>query len=500
MQLGVGDTEVSHGVILPAVFDELPDAYALSDSCLQVDGAMFAEVCCGEAIFTLGIMIHKVPCIKPWDSQYGERFDVIRHGEVLLALVRCKRIVFGHSAPPCQSATWGRSPAVRSWDFPEGLPNLSPKAARLVSLGNEVADFCARFCFELYAAGGYFSVENPRLSWLWALRLFLALYSLDGVIFTLVLYSDFGAAYSKPTILLHNSPTLHSLRVGVPGPTTVRLRGLVRWHGEWVARTHLASMYPPKLGIEYGACAAEAIELREDAVCKGVSVPMALQSEDFGFPLPMVGDSWLNYVVGDLALHAPDMVDPLVFRGEGAPKGLSHREHVMWALQQPHPWQGSLSVDCLDLDLALEFEIKTLPGEIDAFRFGLLEHWTSVANSLAEEQLSWSTKAGGAIRKLVQRINGPLIALLVEAIGYDDPWLVDHCQKGFPFVDHLPPCAEASAGGLKLEYKVDSSFLRANRSLLNDAVLSKLRESEFSGDVMEETLKDVTWSLAAWLG
>jgi len=256
-------------------------------------------------------------------------------------------------------------------------------------------------------------------------------------------------------------------------------------------------MYPPKLGVEYGACAAEAIELRKLAVESGTSIPMALHSEDFGFPLPMVGDSWLNYVVGDMAWHAPDLVDPLVFRGEGAPKGFSHREHVSWALQQPHPWQGSLSLDCPDLDLALEFEIKSRPEEIDEFRFGLLEHWTSVANSLVEKQKSWSTKAGGAIRKLVQRINGPLIALLVEAIGYNDPWLVDHCQKGFPFVDHLPPCAEASAGGLKLEYKVDSSFLRSNRGLLNEAVLSKLRESDFSGDVMEETLKDVEFGCMA---
>ena len=61
--------------------------------------------------------------------------------------------------------------------------------------------------------------------WLWALKLFLVLYSLEGVIFNMVLYIDYGAACSKHTILIHNTPTMHSLRLGVPGTATLVLMG-----------------------------------------------------------------------------------------------------------------------------------------------------------------------------------------------------------------------------------------------------------------------------------
>ena len=287
--MGVGDTVVFLCARLVSVFDDLPNADLPLSSTWPVEGTLAVEICCGEGIFTFGLMMQRVPCMKPWDAQFGDQFDVLANGWILVELVRLKRIVIAHLAPPCQSATWGRSPALRTWDFPEGLPGLSPKSAKLVALGNAVAKFCAALCFELYIAGGYFTLENPRLSWLWALRCFLALYSLDGVIYTLVLYSDYGAAYSKPTIIIHNTPTMHSLRLGVPGAATVVLRGLVKWHGEWVARTHLASMYPPRLGKAFGGCAAEALQLREVALNNGSQVPLALEAEDFGFPLPACG-------------------------------------------------------------------------------------------------------------------------------------------------------------------------------------------------------------------
>ena len=215
-------------------------------------GEFALEVCCGEAIVTIGLMMAKVPCIKPWDTKYGENFDVLSNGHVLINLASSSYLNFVHLAPPCQSATWGRFPALRTWSCPAGIPNLSGSQLQLVNHGNAVANFCISLCLALYIAGGYFSLENPRLSWLWALDACLALYSLDGVIFSLVLYSCFGAAYSKPTIFMHNTPTLHNLQEGESGVVSVKLRGLVQWQGEWVARTSLAAMYPPELGKAFG--------------------------------------------------------------------------------------------------------------------------------------------------------------------------------------------------------------------------------------------------------
>jgi len=65
------------------------------------------------------------------------------------------------------------------------------------------------------------------------------------VINTLVLYNAFGAPYCKPSVFMHNFPNLHLLQFRPLGPVSVVLQGLVQWHGETVARTALASPYPP---------------------------------------------------------------------------------------------------------------------------------------------------------------------------------------------------------------------------------------------------------------
>ena len=156
----------------------------------------------------------------------------------------------------------------------------------------------------------------------------MLLYSFDGVIYTFVLYDQYGAAYVKPSAFLHNSPTLHGLRIYGPYLATVTLRGLVRWQGEWVARTHLASIYPPRLGSKYGQLVADSLEHRSVAIAAGEPIPQACQADDFGFPLPSPDEGWLNVLVGDDARCSPDVGMPFVAHGGGAPKGLSHREHV----------------------------------------------------------------------------------------------------------------------------------------------------------------------------
>ena len=91
----------------------------------DVSGEFALEVCCGEAIVTIGLLMAKVPCIKPWDTKYGENFDVLSNGHVLISLASSSHLSFVHLAPPCQSATWGRFPALRTWSCPAGIPNLS---------------------------------------------------------------------------------------------------------------------------------------------------------------------------------------------------------------------------------------------------------------------------------------------------------------------------------------------------------------------------------------
>ena len=82
---------------------------------------------------------------------------------VLASLIKSKVVVVLHAAPTCQSQSWGRLPALRSWEFPNGLPGLMGKQLELVLLGNAVAEVVFDLCLLLSEAGGYFSIENPRL-------------------------------------------------------------------------------------------------------------------------------------------------------------------------------------------------------------------------------------------------------------------------------------------------------------------------------------------------
>ena len=59
----------------------------------ELSGECAIEVCCGDAVVTLGLVMAKVPCIMPWDTKYGESFDVLKNGWILLKLVVETRVV-----------------------------------------------------------------------------------------------------------------------------------------------------------------------------------------------------------------------------------------------------------------------------------------------------------------------------------------------------------------------------------------------------------------------
>ena len=120
---------------------ELPEAKDILEGPLEVMGQLFLEVFCGCAVMTLGMMLVQVPCICPWDTCYGERFDVTTQGEILLQLAKARRISAAHLGTPCQSLTWARLPALRSWEHVEGLPTLCQHELVLVSTGNSLVHF-----------------------------------------------------------------------------------------------------------------------------------------------------------------------------------------------------------------------------------------------------------------------------------------------------------------------------------------------------------------------
>ena len=113
----------------------------------------------GECVISFGVLVNRVPCLKPWDLIYGEAWSVFTHGEIFIDLARQGRIDT-FLGLPCQSFTFARQPAFRDEEHPLGKPGLSPRQWEL-DLGNSLAAWALSFIQATRVVGGYFTVENP---------------------------------------------------------------------------------------------------------------------------------------------------------------------------------------------------------------------------------------------------------------------------------------------------------------------------------------------------
>jgi hypothetical protein len=437
-------------------------------------------------------MMEGIPAICPWDTKYGEAFNVLKHGNIIFSLILAGRIVAAHFGIPCQTLTFARIPQLRNAQFVEGLPDLSMRNADLVKIGNQLVNFTVLACVALHSVGGYFSVENPLRSWLWKMHEIGELLSTEGVATVLVLFRNFGVPFHKPTLFLHNMPTLGRLQEPVcpwVGPTAV-LRGLTEFKGALVFRTKLAEAYPPALGKRYAQLLSEALKVRSQALRDGEPVPHA----------PVLEDACLGNIFHQEGELEPDVTQEetpeLVPKGLGARKGLGHLEHVAWADSVTHP--SSLTpekVTCELLD-ALKYESETDPDEIDAFRASLLYEFIYEAKNMQEQQHHWSAAAPKEISRGVKAIHGPLLGWALQKVtGSSDTFarLLKDCQQGFPFVEDLPPCEGSVSGVLPKSFPKENlgkTELRANRRSYNTTVLSKLTALPHSEDIMPQTIKD----------
>ena len=201
---------------------------------LAASGGCAIEVFSGTEVVTLGLQLARVPTCSPWDILLDGRMNVVTNGRVLLELVAAKVITTAWVASPCSSLTCARLPALRSASFPEGLRSLGARQTRLVDEGNMLSWFSITLCLMLYMMNGYFALENPSGSFIWLLKMMLKLYRLSGVAFCNLWFQPYGALYVKPTSVLHNVPTLHSLRLPRPArDAVVVLRGFVIDQNGW---------------------------------------------------------------------------------------------------------------------------------------------------------------------------------------------------------------------------------------------------------------------------
>ena len=108
-----------------SVVEELPDAHHVCvERLLPASGTFVLEVFAGEFVLTLAMLVLHLPCMRPWDTLAGQQFDVLVHGHILISLVEAGVITYAALATPCQSQSWGRFPALRTWRHPLGNPEV----------------------------------------------------------------------------------------------------------------------------------------------------------------------------------------------------------------------------------------------------------------------------------------------------------------------------------------------------------------------------------------
>ena len=422
-----------------------------------------------------------VPTLQPWDLKFGPKHDVRSYGHILLLLASQGKIAAAHFAVPCQSLTWARAPQLRSTEFPFGRSNLLGHQAELVATGNSLLEFTADMCILLWQQDCYFSVENPELSWLWLLDPFVKLRALKGVELVKIFYSDFGVPFSKPTLFLHNLPTLHMLDQTVyewPSPT-IPLRGVVEWEGRRVFRTRLAQTYPPLLGCRFAHLLKKALAARELALHTSSPVPMAVHHSDLPHLLQQVERAMVQ-----TAQSGPRFVP----WGAGAIEGLTPVQHVYFAIKVQHPACEAIVMEP-DLEEAITFELSLSSSEIDAFRQNLLQRFLIIAAELEPVQHTWATQAPANLQQLVARIHGPLWQLLCHELHVDGSLFLPALQQGFPLVGCLPPCEGYATASCSIPL-LSVEELRTGREVFNDRVLQSLVELPHSCDILEQTLED----------
>ena len=100
---------------LPQALGHLCDLRSTIGLHVEAAGNCFLECFAGGAIFTLAIMFRCIPAIRPWDSKYGKKYDVLRHGHIIPAAIADGRVGMVHMGTPCQSMTLARFPQLHSW-------------------------------------------------------------------------------------------------------------------------------------------------------------------------------------------------------------------------------------------------------------------------------------------------------------------------------------------------------------------------------------------------
>ena len=136
-------------------------------------------------------------------------------------------------------------------------------------IGNEIASRVVVLCFILYEHGSFFTIENPKTSYLWKLKCLRRLIEvtlchivdLDQCEYCLRIPNEVGdlGLAKKSTLMVGTLPNLPLLkRKCSRGHTHVQVIGCVKTDSGWKKRSELAGAYPQQLCAAYHKCCEKA--------------------------------------------------------------------------------------------------------------------------------------------------------------------------------------------------------------------------------------------------
>lgn len=214
----------------------------------------FLELFAGLAGLTLAVgrLGSLFTALSPNDSLYGDDMSDPDEFARIVRVLESEDVDWAHMAPVCRtmsaarrSDASGHVPVLRSPDKPEGW---SEEAMQV----NDLAERCVVIAEEQMKRGKFFSIENPKDSFIWQLKGFKRLASLEGVFLVTFDQCAYGAPWKKPTSLLTNAPWLlkeNKKRGEISPRKHVILKGRV-WSykvDNWVWLTSEAAEYPSGL-------------------------------------------------------------------------------------------------------------------------------------------------------------------------------------------------------------------------------------------------------------
>ena len=191
------------------------------------------------------------------------REEVFRH---LLREIRARAYSYVHFGLPCRSwSAWQRiNPnSTRSSTAPEGT---DPSESELEA--NALASRVSALCLAQGRAGGFWSIENPLSSLVWAYGPIEALctagFDVDFAQCAYGLRTDpepMAALVKKATRIRTNMPSLAGLEARCSGNHPhQRCCGKIRTISGWTNRSVLAGAYPPALCLHWAGLVSVSLE------------------------------------------------------------------------------------------------------------------------------------------------------------------------------------------------------------------------------------------------